>query len=63
MYDYFMRALNLGFVLQITYSLPRRFTIWQSACRFFADFNDDSIFIIITFSNLVSGFKFMWRHQ
>ena len=29
--NYFMRALNFGFVLQITYSLPRRLTIWQSA--------------------------------
>ena len=42
-----MRALNFGFVLQITYNLPRRFTIWQSAWRFFADFSDDNIFMAV----------------
>ena len=56
-----MRALNFGFVLQITYNLPRRFTIWQSAWRFFADFSDDNIFMaVIQFqvkSNLASQIR------
>gem|GEM_PF-4848550 len=38
------RALNLGFDLQITNTLPRRRTTLQSRCRVFAVLRDESTF-------------------
>lgn len=36
------RALNLGFVLQITYFVPLRLTTWQSAWRRLAEASEES---------------------
>ena len=39
---YRCRALNRGLLLQITYTLPLRRTIWQSRWRFFAALSEDN---------------------
>jgi len=48
--DYFFleepwRALNRGFVLLMTYTRPRRLTIWQSLWRFFSERREWATFI------------------
>ena len=48
---YLWRALNFGFDLQITKTLPRRRTTLQSRLRNLADFKDDNTFM--TIPNLV----------
>jgi len=39
------RALNLGLVLQMTYLVPLRLTIWQSEWRRLADAREDKTLI------------------
>ena len=48
------RALNLGLLLQITYSVPLRFTIWQSAWRRFIEAKEERTFMVYN-SGLVFG--------
>lgn len=48
------RALNLGLLLQITYNVPLRFTIWQSAWRRFIEAKEERTFMVCN-SGLVFG--------